>query len=200
MGGRRSSLDAGYIAATFLLCCGSKTSQAFVAWFFKLLNRMVEIFIGGNGLSAFPFSSYLCTSFLFCFEIFTVGFLNGLYWSVQDYKDKSRCYECGEGGHLSYECPKNVVRIFPTCISYFQLHIWWHFFLHIFPHGCCFSVGLQCCQFSKTPVKAWRNFNNLAHCLNITSKEVFSSCQPVYATGDVMCPQFGPRILGYRAF
>jgi U11/U12 small nuclear ribonucleoprotein SNRNP31 len=23
------------------------------------------------------------------------------------YKDKSRCYECGEGGHLSYRCPKN---------------------------------------------------------------------------------------------
>ncbi|XP_060185007.1 U11/U12 small nuclear ribonucleoprotein 31 kDa protein [Lycium barbarum] len=23
------------------------------------------------------------------------------------YKDKSRCYECGEQGHLSYECPKN---------------------------------------------------------------------------------------------
>lgn len=23
------------------------------------------------------------------------------------YKDKSRCYECGEGGHLSYNCPKN---------------------------------------------------------------------------------------------
>ncbi|GAB2286875.1 U11/U12 small nuclear ribonucleoprotein 31 kDa protein [Dionaea muscipula] len=23
------------------------------------------------------------------------------------YKDKSRCYECGEGGHLSYECPRN---------------------------------------------------------------------------------------------
>ncbi|XP_002992520.2 U11/U12 small nuclear ribonucleoprotein 31 kDa protein [Selaginella moellendorffii] len=23
------------------------------------------------------------------------------------YKDKSRCYECGEDGHLSYECPKN---------------------------------------------------------------------------------------------
>ncbi|XP_002529595.3 U11/U12 small nuclear ribonucleoprotein 31 kDa protein [Ricinus communis] len=23
------------------------------------------------------------------------------------YKDKSRCYECGEIGHLSYECPKN---------------------------------------------------------------------------------------------
>ncbi|GMH11245.1 hypothetical protein Nepgr_013086 [Nepenthes gracilis] len=23
------------------------------------------------------------------------------------YKDKSRCYECGECGHLSYECPKN---------------------------------------------------------------------------------------------
>ncbi|KAK6233939.1 hypothetical protein QUC31_006345 [Theobroma cacao] len=23
------------------------------------------------------------------------------------YKDKSRCYECGVGGHLSYECPKN---------------------------------------------------------------------------------------------
>lgn len=25
------------------------------------------------------------------------------------YKDKSRCYECGEEGHLSYECPKNVL-------------------------------------------------------------------------------------------
>lgn len=23
------------------------------------------------------------------------------------YKDKSRCYECGGGGHLSYECPRN---------------------------------------------------------------------------------------------
>lgn len=23
------------------------------------------------------------------------------------YKDKSRCYECGDAGHLSYECPKN---------------------------------------------------------------------------------------------
>ncbi|KDP30480.1 hypothetical protein JCGZ_16159 [Jatropha curcas] len=23
------------------------------------------------------------------------------------YKDKSRCYECGENGHLSYECPRN---------------------------------------------------------------------------------------------
>lgn len=25
------------------------------------------------------------------------------------YKDKSRCYECGEGGHLSYECPRNIL-------------------------------------------------------------------------------------------
>lgn len=25
------------------------------------------------------------------------------------YKDKSRCYECGEAEHLSYECPKNVL-------------------------------------------------------------------------------------------
>ena len=25
----------------------------------------------------------------------------------RDYKDKSRCYECGEYGHLSYKCPMN---------------------------------------------------------------------------------------------
>ena len=25
------------------------------------------------------------------------------------YKDKSRCYECGEAGHLSYKCPKNAL-------------------------------------------------------------------------------------------
>lgn len=25
------------------------------------------------------------------------------------YKDKSRCYECGECGHLSYRCPKNTL-------------------------------------------------------------------------------------------
>ena len=25
------------------------------------------------------------------------------------YKDKTRCYECGEFGHLSYKCPKNAL-------------------------------------------------------------------------------------------
>ena len=25
------------------------------------------------------------------------------------YRDKSRCYECGEFGHLSYRCPKNTL-------------------------------------------------------------------------------------------
>ncbi len=25
------------------------------------------------------------------------------------YRDKSRCYECGESGHLSYRCPKNAL-------------------------------------------------------------------------------------------
>lgn len=25
------------------------------------------------------------------------------------YPDKSRCFECGEEGHLSYECPKNAL-------------------------------------------------------------------------------------------
>lgn len=25
------------------------------------------------------------------------------------YEDKTRCYECGEEGHLSYECPKNTL-------------------------------------------------------------------------------------------
>ena len=25
----------------------------------------------------------------------------------RDYKDKSRCFECGEFGHLSYKCPSN---------------------------------------------------------------------------------------------
>ena len=25
------------------------------------------------------------------------------------YKDKSKCYECGEEGHLSYRCPKNAL-------------------------------------------------------------------------------------------
>ncbi|KAB7500848.1 Zinc finger CCHC-type and RNA-binding motif-containing protein 1 [Armadillidium nasatum] len=27
----------------------------------------------------------------------------------REYPDKSRCYECGEGGHLSYSCPKNIL-------------------------------------------------------------------------------------------
>ncbi|MCL4127332.1 UNVERIFIED_CONTAM: hypothetical protein GTU68_041188 [Idotea baltica] len=27
----------------------------------------------------------------------------------KEYPDKSRCYECGEGGHLSYACPKNIL-------------------------------------------------------------------------------------------
>ena len=27
----------------------------------------------------------------------------------RDYPDKSRCYECGEFGHLSYKCPKNAL-------------------------------------------------------------------------------------------
>lgn len=27
----------------------------------------------------------------------------------KEYPDKSACYECGEDGHLSYECPKNIL-------------------------------------------------------------------------------------------
>ena len=27
----------------------------------------------------------------------------------KEYTDKSRCYECGEEGHLSYKCPKNLL-------------------------------------------------------------------------------------------
>ncbi|XP_036349526.2 zinc finger CCHC-type and RNA-binding motif-containing protein 1-like [Ochotona princeps] len=27
-----------------------------------------------------------------------------------NYSDKSKCYECGESGHLSYACPKNMLR------------------------------------------------------------------------------------------
>ncbi|GAB6020096.1 Zinc finger CCHC-type and RNA-binding motif-containing protein 1 [Chamberlinius hualienensis] len=27
----------------------------------------------------------------------------------KDYQDKSRCFECGEIGHLSYKCPKNAL-------------------------------------------------------------------------------------------
>lgn len=27
----------------------------------------------------------------------------------REYPDKSRCYECGEEGHLSYKCPRNVL-------------------------------------------------------------------------------------------
>lgn len=29
----------------------------------------------------------------------------------REYPDKSRCYECGEFGHLSYACPKNLLGI-----------------------------------------------------------------------------------------
>ena len=29
----------------------------------------------------------------------------------KEYPDKSTCYECGEEGHLSYECPKNILGI-----------------------------------------------------------------------------------------
>lgn len=27
----------------------------------------------------------------------------------REYPDKSRCYECGERGHMSYKCPRNVL-------------------------------------------------------------------------------------------
>uniref|UniRef100_A0A4W3IT22 Zinc finger CCHC-type and RNA binding motif 1 n=1 Tax=Callorhinchus milii TaxID=7868 RepID=A0A4W3IT22_CALMI len=27
----------------------------------------------------------------------------------KNYTDKSRCYECGDSGHLSYACPKNML-------------------------------------------------------------------------------------------
>ncbi|XP_070192115.1 zinc finger CCHC-type and RNA-binding motif-containing protein 1-like isoform X2 [Littorina saxatilis] len=27
----------------------------------------------------------------------------------KEYKDKTRCYECGDSGHLSYQCPKNLL-------------------------------------------------------------------------------------------
>ncbi|XP_076448560.1 zinc finger CCHC-type and RNA-binding motif-containing protein 1-like [Babylonia areolata] len=27
----------------------------------------------------------------------------------KEYKDKTKCYECGDSGHLSYRCPKNLL-------------------------------------------------------------------------------------------
>ena len=46
-----------------------------------------------------------------------------IFASLQDYKDKSRCYECGEGGHLSYECPKNQVQAQPSYNIFFNLSV-----------------------------------------------------------------------------
>ncbi|CAK8685461.1 unnamed protein product [Clavelina lepadiformis] len=31
------------------------------------------------------------------------------YIKRKEYKDKSRCFECGEFGHLSYKCPRNTL-------------------------------------------------------------------------------------------
>ncbi|XP_055617223.1 zinc finger CCHC-type and RNA-binding motif-containing protein 1-like [Toxorhynchites rutilus septentrionalis] len=33
----------------------------------------------------------------------------GEFAKRRDYPDKSRCYECGEQGHISYKCPRNVL-------------------------------------------------------------------------------------------
>lgn len=33
----------------------------------------------------------------------------GEFIKRKEYPDKSRCYECGESGHLSYVCPKNAL-------------------------------------------------------------------------------------------
>lgn len=33
----------------------------------------------------------------------------GEFTQRRNYPDKSRCYECGEFGHLSYKCPKNAL-------------------------------------------------------------------------------------------
>uniref|UniRef100_A0A182R3Q8 Zinc finger CCHC-type and RNA-binding motif-containing protein 1 n=1 Tax=Anopheles funestus TaxID=62324 RepID=A0A182R3Q8_ANOFN len=34
---------------------------------------------------------------------------SGEHAQRKQYPDKSRCYECGEEGHMSYSCPKNVL-------------------------------------------------------------------------------------------
>ncbi|GKV34170.1 hypothetical protein SLEP1_g42577 [Rubroshorea leprosula] len=36
-----------------------------------------------------------------------VRVMHGKFIRKRVFKDKSRCYECGDSGHLSYECPKN---------------------------------------------------------------------------------------------
>ncbi|KAM3185282.1 hypothetical protein ACTXT7_006679 [Hymenolepis weldensis] len=35
----------------------------------------------------------------------------------REYPDKSRCYECGEIGHLSYACPKNLLGARPRPVN-----------------------------------------------------------------------------------
>ncbi|VUZ51042.1 unnamed protein product [Hymenolepis diminuta] len=35
----------------------------------------------------------------------------------REYPDKSRCYECGETGHLSYVCPKNLLGARPRPVN-----------------------------------------------------------------------------------
>jgi U11/U12 small nuclear ribonucleoprotein SNRNP31 len=57
------------------------------------------------------------SAFRFCMQLFgrtlkcSVAKDNGRtpeFIRRKTYPDKSRCYECGEFGHLSYQCPKNA--------------------------------------------------------------------------------------------
>lgn len=38
-----------------------------------------------------------------------LGINNLLYKYRKNYPDKSSCYECGQEGHLSYNCPLNAL-------------------------------------------------------------------------------------------
>ncbi|KAL2538756.1 U11/U12 small nuclear ribonucleoprotein 31 kDa protein [Forsythia ovata] len=75
--------------ATVLKDCATHQSQGAV----KGIDKKV---LNGRTLSASIAADNGCAS-----EFFT----------KKVYKDKSRCYECGEEGHLSYECSKNFLGV-----------------------------------------------------------------------------------------
>lgn len=75
---------------------------------FQMFGRTLKASIAKDNGRSTEFIRRKVPIIIYIFNLYE-DITKNLYFVIQNYPDKSYCYECGEIGHLSYKCTKNLL-------------------------------------------------------------------------------------------